>query len=87
MRLVVVTREERDYAREVREWLHEFEARAVMSAEVVDPDSRDGVGFIGAYDLMNFPAVLVLTDDGRVLHSWQGTPMPPIDEVRGYLAA
>ena len=83
MRTVVVTREQRDYAREVREWLREYDRRAGTPAEVVDPDSREGIGFTGAYDLMEFPAVMVLQDDGAVVSIWRGTPMPPIDEVRG----
>lgn len=87
MRLVVVSREQRDYSREVREWLRAFERRSPeVVPELVDPDSRDGVGFTGAYDLLEFPAVLVLRDDGGVVASWRGTPMPPVDEVRGRLA-
>jgi hypothetical protein len=71
----------------VREWLRDYERRGELEAEVFDPDTREGVGLITAYDLMNFPAILVLTDEGQVIHSWMGTPLPIVDEVRGYLGA
>ena len=86
MRLVVVMREKRDYSREVYMWLGDWDRRNPgLQPEIIDPDSRDGVGFITAYDLLEFPAVIVLRDDGSVVHMWKGTPMPGLDEVRGHL--
>lgn len=87
MKTVVVFRAQRDYSREVYDWLREYNRRSATPAEEVDPDTRNGIGFTGAYDILEFPAVLVMTDDGKVSQVWRGTPMPPPDEVRGYASA
>lgn len=84
MRLVCVWRDNTDYAREVITWLSDFQHHTGMDVESLDPDTVEGESFVRARDIMEFPSVVAVADDGRVLRLWRGTPMPQIDEVAYY---
>lgn len=85
MRVVCVMREGEDYTRMVEEWIHGFEQRTGKEIETMSPDGRDGVGFCEAYDIVEYPTILALGDDGAVLASWRGQQMPLFDEVSYWL--
>lgn len=81
MRLVCVWRRESDYGRTMEEWLTEFERRTGMEVESMSPDGRDGAGFCRTYDIVEYPTLLALDDDGSVLAMWRGQTLPTFDEV------
>ena len=85
MKVVCLYREDTDYAREVTDWMHEFERETGKRIEVLDPDSVDGDIFTRAHDILQFPMVVALTNDGVVHKKWGGTPLPQFDEVLYYL--
>lgn len=81
MRVVCVWRSQSDYGRTVEEWMTEFERRLGKEIESLDPDTKEGESFCRAYDVVEYPTILALGDDGAVLASWRGTMMPMFDEV------
>ena len=81
MRVAVVWRDNTDYAREVTEWMSEFSRETGREVESIDPDTVDGEIFVRARDIMQFPTVLALTDDGVVLTEWRGKPLPQFSDV------
>ncbi len=82
MRVVFVWREGEDYSRTVEEWITEFERRTGKEVESISPDGRDGAGFCQAYDIVEYPTVLALGNDGAVLESWRGIrELPTFDAV------
>lgn len=81
MRVVCVWRDQSDYGRSVEEWITEFERRTGKEIETIDPDSTEGESFCRAYDVVEYPTILALGDDGAVLASWQGKMLPLFDEV------
>ena len=81
MRIVCVWRRESDYGRSMEEWLTEFERRTGTEIETIDPDSRDGAGFCRAYDIVEYPTLVALDNDGSVLEIWRGQMLPTFDEV------
>ena len=85
MKITIVYREESDYAREVFDFLHDFEKRTGQTIEEINPDSPRNEFFIRAYDIVEYPTILALTDEGKVLNQWRGRPLPMIDEVSYYL--
>lgn len=85
MRVVCVWRENEDYSRTVEEWLVEFERRTGREIENVDPDSRDGEGLCRAYDVVEYPTIMALGENGEVLAMWRGKQMPMFDEVAYWL--
>lgn len=83
MKIVLLWNEQTDYASEVREWLGDFDHDTGRAHEIrqLDPETMKGGDFAEAYDILQYPAVVVTGDDGRVMKMWKGTPMPQIDEV------
>lgn len=86
MRVVVVYKEYSDYAREVDEWINEFEHRSGFEIERLDPETPEGETFCVARDILEYPTIAVTDDDGKTHGMWHGTPLPVIDEVVGYIA-
>ncbi len=81
MRVVCVWRRESDYGRALEEWMREFERRTGKDVETINPDTRDGVGFCRSYDVVEYPTMLALGEDGAVLAEWRGEMLPTFDEV------
>ncbi len=81
MRVVCVWKEGYDYSRMMEEWLVEFERRTSKEVETIDPDTRSGAEFCRAYDVVEYPSILALGDDGAVLSMWRGQMLPTFDEV------
>lgn len=82
-RVVCVFRDNQDYTRTVTEWLENFRRQTGREIETMDPD--ESPSFCEAYDLVEYPTILALDDDGRVLSSWRGKDMPLINEVLYYM--
>jgi hypothetical protein len=55
--------------------------------EVLDYDSREGSAMASMYDLMTQPAILIIGDDGGYVKHWEGTALPLMDEVAGYVVS
>ncbi len=85
MRVVVVYKEQTDYARQVLDYLRDFEHQTGHVLETIDPETAAGVDFCKTYDLMEFPTMVALSDDGSIQNSWQGLPLPTISEVSYYV--
>ena len=84
MRIVVVHKDVSDHGREVREYVDDFERQTGLKIEVMDPDSGRNDFFLRAYDIVEYPTILAIADDGRLLQIWRGRPLPLFDEVAYY---
>ncbi len=84
MRVVVVTKDNTDYARSVEMFLHDVARQTGKVLEVLDPNSTDGELFCRAYDIVEYPTIVALSDDGRVQNMWRGAVLPTISEVSFY---
>jgi len=84
MRVVVLYKEQTDYARQVLDYMRDFEHQTGKKLETLDPESREGVGFCQTYDILQFPTMLALSDSGQLQNSWKGLPLPTISEVSYY---
>lgn len=84
MRIVVVYRDASDYGREVQEYIDDFERQTGLEIEQMNPDDSRSQFFLQAYDIVEYPTILVIADDGRLLQMWRGRPLPSIDEVAYY---
>lgn len=84
MRIVVVYKDYSDHGREVREYIEDFERQTDLKVEVMDPDSGRNEFFLRAYDVVEYPTILAITDEGRLLQQWRGKPLPLFDEIAYY---
>ncbi len=64
----------RDFTREHRE----------ANLKLVDLNTRDGSSTASLYDVMQYPAILALTDDGQLVREWEGQSLPLMNEVAYY---
>lgn len=89
MKVLVIYRPNSEQARSVEEFIREFERRHEQRyrLEVISIDSRDGSATASLYDILQHPAILVLTDTGSVQQSWIGDSLPRIDDVVAYARA
>lgn len=85
MRVMVIYKDNTDHAREVIDYMRDFEAQTGHTLEVIDPDTPDGAQFCRTYDIVEYPSVLATSDDGVLQHLWRGRPLPLINEVSYYV--
>ncbi len=86
MKVVVLYRPNSEHARGVEDFVRELERRSGGRSKVdlVNIDTRDGSATASLYDVMQYPAVLALQNDGQLLKEWQGSTMPLLNEVSYY---
>ena len=85
MRVVIVYKDASDHAREIIDYLRDFAHQTGHELETVDPDSRDGSQFCRVYDIVEYPTLIALDDNGQMLNTWRGRPLPTISEVSFYV--
>jgi len=85
MRVVVLYKQAMDYTRQVDTYIDDFKRQTGRDLETMDPESRDGVGFARAYDILEFPTIIAISDDGQMQNQWRGLPLPTISEVSYYV--
>ena len=87
MKLVVMYRPESEFSRAVETFVGDFKRRhegVGRRIEVINVDSREGMANMSLYDIMEQPALMVLSDDGQALKIWTGSVLPLMDEVAAY---
>lgn len=84
MRVAVMYRSASEHRRPVEDFLYEFERRTGKEIEVIDPDSRAGADFARVYDIVEYPTMVALSNDGQLQSMWRGLPLPTLSEVSYY---
>ncbi len=84
MGLVALYRINSEQARPVYEFIEMMRRRYPgRTIKELDIDTRDGSAEASLYGVVNYPAIISTSLDGRVLGIWEGLPLPLIDEVVG----
>lgn len=85
MKVVVLYRPNSEHARKIEEFARNFEHSAPgRKLELVSLDTRDGASTATIYDVMQYPAILALSNDGQVIKEWEGEMLPLMNEVAYY---
>jgi hypothetical protein len=89
MKVLVLYRPNSEHGRVVEDFIRDLQQRVRDARlEVLNIDRRYGSATATLYDVVQYPAVLVLQNDGFVSKFWQGMEVPPLlDEVAGYARA
>ena len=85
MKTIIVYKEETDYARTVIDYLGDFKRQTGHDLETLNPDTADGADFCRTYDIVEYPSVVAMSDDGHLQNLWRGLPLPTISEVSYYV--
>jgi len=84
MKVLILYRPNSEHGRTVEEFVHDFQAKSGSSLEVLNIDTREGSAMATLYDVMQYPAILVLQTDGQIQRAWEGETLPLIDEIAAY---
>jgi hypothetical protein len=86
MKVLVLYRPNSEHGRLIEDFIHDLQQRVDSEKmEVLNVDSRDGSAMASLYDIMSYPAILVLQTDGYLEKCWQGDSLPLFDEVAAYI--
>lgn len=85
MRVVCVFKENRDYSRTVTDWIEDFYRRTGKEIEIINPD--ESTTFCEAYDVVEYPTVMVLGPNSEAVTVWKGLPLPLFDEISYYTSS
>ena len=88
MKVLVLYRPNSELARRVEEFIRDLQTRHNVDerhVQILDFDSREGSATASLYDVMAQPSIVVIGDDGGFIKSWQGTELPLLEEVAGYV--
>lgn len=74
-----------EHSRKVEDYVKNFiKINRDRKIDLVSLDTREGSATASIYDVVEYPAVLALSDDGSVLRNWQGEQMPLINDLAYY---
>jgi hypothetical protein len=86
MKLLVLYQPKSEHARLVEEYLDDFRRLYPnVDIDVLDAESIDGVNKCQVYDILEYPALLVIGQDGALRNTWTGKMLPQKQEIVSYL--
>jgi len=85
VKLLILYRPQSEHATQIESFVRDFQRQYDVGRkiEIQSIDTREGASTASMYDVMSYPAILALADDGSVLNVWQGD-LPLMAEVAGY---
>jgi hypothetical protein len=88
MKLLIIYRPNSEHGRLIEDFIRDYQSRhAGDRIEVLNIDTREGVAMATLYDVVQYPAILALRNDGYVQKVWQGSDLPLQDEIASYANA
>jgi hypothetical protein len=85
MKVVILYRPYSEHGRRIEEYVHEFKSRNNQTkVELLNIDTRDGSSMASLYDIVQYPSIIVVQNNGAVQKIWAGDELPLIDEVASY---
>lgn len=85
MKVVILYHPVSELARRIEEFAHDYERQVLgQRIELVSIETRDGAATATLYDIVQYPAILAMRDDGELLKYWEGENLPLINEVAAY---
>lgn len=84
MKVIVIYRSESEHGSTVEDYLRDFHRQTGRELETIDPDTKEGIDMVRTYDIVEYPSIMALSDDGHLQNFWRGLPLPTISEVSYY---
>jgi hypothetical protein len=86
MRAVILYHPNQEFAGLAEDFKRDFEARHQdRKIELLSLETVNGDEMAKLYDVVRYPAILVIASDGQLQKVWQDKPLPLMDEVAAYL--
>lgn len=84
MKACMVYKDLSDHGRAVTDFLRDFERQTGKTLEIVDPETREGAAFCQTYDVVEYPTIIALDDNGVIQNVWRGVSFPTMSELSYY---
>ncbi len=85
MNIVILYHPNSEHSRVVEEYAHDFERSRGHAIELVSLETKQGSDMARVYDIVEYPAVLVVKhSSSELVKFWVGVPLPLMDEVASY---
>jgi hypothetical protein len=85
MKLVILDHDRTEFTRSLDTFALECKRKTDQKIETISLETKEGSAISELYSPLNFPAILIIREDGQLVRSWQGSSLPVIDDVVGYL--
>jgi len=86
MKLVIIYRPDSEHGRAVEDFARDYQRwHDTNSVELLNIDTREGSAMATLYDVMEYPAIMAIRNDGSINKFWQGETLPLMDEVASYV--
>ncbi len=83
-KVTMIYKPQGENARMVEDYMRDFYRQTGSELATLDPDTREGADVCRLYDIVEYPSVIAKSDDGQLLSSWRGIPLPTINELSFY---
>lgn len=87
MKAVILYHPNSEHGRTIESYARDFHSRNGKTIDLLSLETREGAATASLYDIVRYPAVMVIDETSRLHKEWQGEELPLMDEVAGYLAA
>lgn len=85
MRTIILYRPNSEKAGMAEDYKRDFEIKHQdKKIDLVSLDTVEGSEMAKLYDIVRYPAILAISNDGQLLKVWQDLPWPVLDEVAAY---
>ncbi len=81
MRVQILYRPNSEHDSLIKDFIRTYHSKESKDIELLDVDSPKGDEIAKLYDIVQYPAILVLRNDGQLQKMWQGSDLPLADEV------
>lgn len=85
MKTLLLYRPNSEHERVVLDYLRDFKTQTGRELPSMEVDSPRGTEICNLYDVVDYPAILVINDDGQLHNIWSGINLPRIGEVSYYV--
>lgn len=84
MRIVILYHPISETARSVEEFAHDIQHQQGIICELMSVDSREGDALARLYDIVAYPTIMIIRDNGELLQVWSGERLPLMNEVAAF---
>lgn len=85
MKAIILYKPNSEHDTPVQGYVREFLQRTGKSLDLIDAESREGISKASLYDILQFPALVAVRDNGELLQSWtEFEKWPTMNELTYY---
>ncbi len=84
MKVCIIYHPQSDHARPVEEFAHDLDRQHGVKTDLVSLETREGAAMASLYDIVQYPAIVAIRDNGQVAQTWSGDTLPMMNEVTAY---